>query len=126
LSRVKKDWRAIDKLVRNPNMTGDAFRIARNALSDARKILARRHQLLPLSALEEADVRLPGDDKVIELTDWLERTSDLNADERSLLERLAEGATADDIARELDLPVTVVRVRISRARARARRAWAAA
>jgi DNA-binding CsgD family transcriptional regulator len=117
--------RTLDKLARNPNQSGDEFRIVRNGLADARKILARRRQLLPLSDLDTARTMSSSGEKVSELREWLARTPALLPDDRQLLQQLAEGASADDIAREFKIPVKLARVRISRARARARKAWGA-
>lgn len=126
--------RALDIITAKPNRTGKPRHIARNALSDARKALKLRFEIVrfvvtcghsstqDISA-EQPDHKLASQSKVTEILDWILNEPRLNSYDRLLLLDIAQDKNAVEIAACTDACVKAVRKNISRARARARAAW---
>jgi DNA-binding CsgD family transcriptional regulator len=137
--------RALDDLVRNPNRTGNPHHLVRNALSNAGQMLDRRRQLCSIQFVgTPADLEVyldldhrgmldgrrrlhtarPGswddaaDHHRIAVASWLAHAP-LTRKDRRLLQLLAHGTEADEIAAHDNAPVHRVRVQVSRARQRA-------
>ncbi|MEH2046661.1 hypothetical protein [Nostoc sp.] len=127
--------RALDIVAKKPTRNIKPAYIARNALSDARKFLNGRYEIVRFVNLvnqdgvnqaisvEPADIKSTSQIKVTEILDWIVNEPSLNSRDRSLLIYLVQGEDATEIAARMDLCVKAVRKNISRARARARIAW---
>jgi len=134
LDRTSNPWRAeqaeeaLNILLSQPDRDGDPQHLMRNALADASKKLKRRTKIL---AEYTNMVQVLSDQAsdgfgilLVEVTDLVNRG--LSAADQALLGLFLDGAEANEIANDLQLPVARVRERLSRTRARARAAWGAA
>ncbi|THD34490.1 MAG: hypothetical protein E7773_14975 [Sphingomonas sp.] len=130
--RAEQTEEALNALLAKPQRTGVPFHLARNALSDARKKLQRRSDLLADRAAE-IDVMAEtgstggapgaGGYEVLrrEVIDTVNRRS--TPADREILAVALEGGTAGDVAAALGVDYDIAKVRLSRARSRARAAW---
>lgn len=130
--RAEQTEEALNALLAKPDRTGDPFHLERNALSDARKKLQRRAELLALhvdeiEVMAEAEPGSPRSPDTgfeglrAEVFDLVERR--LGATDQRILAIAHEGGTAGDVAEALGIDYAIAKVRLSRARARARHAW---
>lgn len=130
--RADQTEEALNILLGKPHRTGEPFHLERNALSDARKKLERRADLLANRIAEldvmaetgwscEGDSRQPFEVLRGDVVDLIRRTS--SKPDSAVLKIALEGGGAAEVARELGLSYEVAKVRLSRARKRARKAW---
>lgn len=131
--RAEQTEEALNGLLSKPQRVGNPFHLERNALSDARKKLMRRAELMAeRTAIDQHSAvadRTPVHPETFEtlrrdVIDTIERTSG-EADQK-ILAIAIDGGTAADVAEVLGIPYGIAKVRLSRARHRARRAWCAA
>ncbi|HAJ63401.1 MAG TPA: hypothetical protein DCP31_32695 [Cyanobacteria bacterium UBA8543] len=126
--------RALDIITAKPNRTGNPRYIARNALSDARKVLKRRVEIVRFVApagrhstqdilAEQPDYKSTSQSKITEIFDWILSEPCLNSRDRLLLLNIAQDENAVEIAARTDVCVKAVRKNISRVRARIHAAW---
>lgn len=120
--------RALDEIVRLNSEEPAPFQ-TRSALAHASAVMCRRRELAPCTALEKLQPhQQPGKRDMryamVEVLDWLRKTPELTAEQRSLLLQVIE---EDDLARLATckgIPLPRVRERVSRARKQARTAYA--
>ncbi|WP_207002091.1 hypothetical protein [Trinickia mobilis] len=116
---------ALNELVGNPHRTEPAPHQVRNALSNASKKLKRRQQLMEefFPTLDfGVDCSICGHTFDV-LHDIGKLTARLAVADKVLIEAVADGSDATEIAERLSLPVPRTRENLSRARARARALW---
>jgi DNA-directed RNA polymerase specialized sigma24 family protein len=130
--RAEQTEEALNGLLKHPNRTGNPYHLERNALSEARKKLQRRDQLLG-EHMAEIDVMAEtgslteasdGDGYDVlrsDVIDSVRRTS--SEPDRKILAVALGGGSARDVAEAIGIPYDAAKVRLSRARQRARTAW---
>jgi hypothetical protein len=120
--------RALDEVVRNYDNPKPAPWQARSALANAAKVVqSRRDTVGTISLDDEARSQDVGDTDggfaVVDLRDWLDRTSAVTDEQRSLLIGIADGHGPAQLAQDRGVPIQRMRERLSRARSRARTAF---
>ena len=120
---------ALDLLLNQPDSGAAPTWQIRNALSEARKKLSRRKELLETPQAKAAVIALTSSSRgpglewllQLEIEDFIERM--VARSDRRLLREALSGAGAEGIAAELGIPIARARERLSRARARAFPIW---
>jgi hypothetical protein len=118
--------RALDEIVRLNDTKPAAFQI-RSAMANASKVILARRALVPCISLDGAQhcgVR-DGQFAATDLTLWLEATSALTREQRSLMRLVAREEDPAAIAAAHGMAPALMRQRISRLRKAARDAYAA-
>ncbi len=130
--------RALTSILCNPRKSGNPHHLVRNALSDARKILHRRHEICSFTRIQTydddfgndnsietvADFHCQNSETILQYEDWLERAC-LNEKDKIILNLLLRGDEAQEIAKKLGITIVQARVQISRTRKRAKARWEA-
>lgn len=120
---------ALDLLLNQPDNRAPPTRQIRNALSEARKKLKRRKQLLETPEAKAGAIALTSSSRAmglewllqIEIEDFINRM--VAQSDRRLLREALSGVGAEGIAAELGIRIARARERLSRARARAFPLW---
>ncbi len=119
--------RALDELLRTPQKptAGPPKAHMRSALGHAHQAIERRREIAPAAELDEgAEVGAEDQNfRLVEIRLWIQSEPALTVGDRTMLNNLAAGESAESLAHRHGLPVTHVRQRISRARRHARQIW---
>ncbi|MCQ8193146.1 hypothetical protein [Streptomyces rugosispiralis] len=119
--------RALDELIRKPQVDQPTPFLIRSALGHAYETIERRkaiapHAELPIGGQEPGCIETAYDE--IEMCAWVSAEPGLKDTDRTLLTQLVRGRDAVTLAEQEDVPVARMRERISRCRRQARQLWA--
>jgi hypothetical protein len=121
---VEQAEEAMDLLLRNPERSAAPPILMRNALTEARRKLLKRQQLLTeYHEMVEAGGVVASAAGIVgyELKEFIK--DDVRTADAPLLKVALAGGSAEEIARVQSIPIQRARERLSRARARAHELW---